>query len=421
MKRIVVLSDLHLGDPASALECEPGKEPDLGWFQKGLKELGIEKVDHLVLAGDVLDFSIGSFTRSYSVARRFFTSLRKLELVEEIIYIPGNHDKDVWDSVQKEVNVFMRLRNGRGPSEFPYEQPGIIDNSDGGDGRLYLPGVDYARGRKRKKQYGALYLEGLFPKNEPLPVSVVYPSLYLILPEGRWMLVTHGHLFELAWVFITEVFERVLVHTKDDPSKGGLEWLEECNIPVNSLICTGLGQGGPSSRLIRRIQTEVKKGKVKKLAKVLNEFLSWADERLDYVFPLEVAQDIFFNLAERLILNEVKKLKPSRGSTRFLKDKKDLIGKFLEATRLTVGSLKGKSLPDRLEEYPDCVIFGHTHVPIQAEKPQTLNVSDSGAAEREIKFLNTGSCLRGESSAMLLVDEKGNCLSWRKDFASRRE
>ncbi len=159
MKRIVVLSDLHLGDPASALECQPWDEPDLTWLRKGLEELGSERVDYLVLAGDVLDFSVASFERSYSVARKFFTSLQRLDQVREIIYIPGNHDKDVWDSVQKEVNVFMKLRKRKDPTPFPYEQPGIIDSSAGGDGRLNLPGVGYARGRKRKKQYGALYLE----------------------------------------------------------------------------------------------------------------------------------------------------------------------------------------------------------------------------------------------------------------------
>lgn len=421
MKRIVVMSDLHLGDSASGLESKPGKEPDLNWFRKGLHDLGIEKVDYLVLAGDVLDFSVASFERSYSAARRFFTSLGALHLVEEIIYIPGNHDKDVWDSVQKEVNVLMRLRKGRDPAGFPHEQPGIIDNAGPGEGRLELPGVNYARGRKRKKQYGALFLEGLFPKGERLPISVVYPNLYVILREGRWILITHGHLFEFAWVLITEVFGELLQWSSGDPPAGGLKWLEECNIPVNGLLCTGLGQGGPSSRLMRQVQAELRRGRLKQLARVLRAFLRWADESLDYPFPLEFAQDLFFAIAEKLILYELKKLTPARGSRTFVEDNRKLIEKFLDATRLTVGSLKRKVLPGHLNEYPDCVIFGHTHVPILAEEPQFLTVDLPSDGEQKIKFLNTGCCLRGQTSAMVSVGDSGDCSSWKAEFPAGEE
>jgi len=419
MRNIVVLSDLHLGDGASALEWGSSREPDLGWFRRGLEELGVEMVDYLVLAGDVLDFSVASYEKAYSAGRGFFTALRKLDVVKEIIYIPGNHDKDVWDSVQKEVSVLMRLRKGKDPTEFAYEQAGIIDCSYGGDRKLNMPGVDYARGRRKKKQYGALFLEGLFPKGKHLPLSVVYPNLYVVLPRGGWGLVTHGHLFELAWVFITEVFRELLKWMSGDPPRGSLKWIEECNIPANSLICTGLGQGGPSSRLFRRIQEETTEGKVKELRKVLSAFFRWADERVEYGFALEIAQDIFFDIAQRIILGQIKKHKSSRGSRTFLKDKKELIRKFLDATRLTVGSLKAKAIGKQIKEYPDWVIFGHTHVPIFAEKAEVVEMGEGLEGNGRIRFLNTGSCLRGETAAMIAIDEKGNCSSWRMDFAGR--
>ena len=79
MKTIVALSDLHLGDPASALGPDLAGAAALSWFRNGLAELGIERVDYLVLIGDVLDFSVASFREAYSSARRFFTALRALD------------------------------------------------------------------------------------------------------------------------------------------------------------------------------------------------------------------------------------------------------------------------------------------------------------------------------------------------------
>jgi len=482
MKNIVVLSDLHLGDPASGLLANPDQQPlaanpsgagtakpectnpsappmlnsssrkerssggmfsssgaepshppatlpvggvNLGWFQKAQKELGLESVDYLVLAGDALDFSIAPFKEAYSSARQFFTALRRLDIVEEIIYIPGNHDKDIWDSVQKEVRVFRRLRERRDPADFPYEQPGIIDLSSDEDGVLNLPGVNYARGRKRKKQYGDLFLEGLFPKGEHIPVSVVYPSLYVILPsrspsdaEKRWILVTHGHLFELAWLFITEVFGEMFKQGADDPPKGGLKWLEECNIPANSLICTGLGQGGPSTRFLRLMLEELKGGKPYRATKVVKAFTKWLDERVDYGFPLEIAQDAFLLLGEKLIIHELNKLEPSRGNETFLSDRKKFISDFLDATRLSMSAMKDEGIvPRNLAAYPDSVIFGHTHLPIFANEPQVLDLNNSDEARRKVKFLNTGSCLRGETAAMVSINEDGSCSSARVDFS----
>ncbi len=442
MKTMVVLSDLHMGDPCSVFHCETednqGNEvwggPDLSWLKQKLHDLGVNeknRADYLVLAGDVLDFSIASYKEAYSVARRFFTSLRKLRLVNEVIYIPGNHDKDVWDSVQKEVKVFMRLRDRRkprDPADFPYEQPGIIDFSTEGDGTLKLPGVSYAEGRKRKKQYGKLFLEGLFrrdPTDESLPVSVVYPNLYLILPGGKWILVTHGHLFQLAWVFITEVFDRVLAVDREDPPRQGLKWVEECNIPANSLICTGLGQGGPSTRLIRQIQAEAKepdakRRKMTEFVKVLETFLRWADGQLDFSFFKELAQDIAFKVAKKEILREMRKAKPARHNRELLDDNKGLVRKFLQAARFSLSSIPREHpevpMPDNMEEYPSYVIFGHTHEPTPVENPDRLNMGDSPGDGREVKFFNTGSCLRGEAAAIILVDEEGASSSLRVEF-----
>lgn len=416
MGKIVVLSDTHLGDPMSSLECEPPGELDLTWFRDALETAGVERVDYLVLAGDILDFMVTSFKRSYSVARDFFTALRRLNLVKEIIYVPGNHDRDVWDSVQKEVNVFRRLRRGKNPEEFPYEQPGVIDHSAGGEGILNLPGVDYAKARMEERQYGQLFLEGLFPEGQSLPIAVVYPNLYVVLPGGRWILVTHGHHFELAWGFVTEAFGDLLTRESDDPQEGTLKWLEECNIPVNSFICTALGQGGPSTRLLRRIHAEMKKGGSTEIANLIRAFLKWLDRELAQPFPLAMDEDVAAEMAESFLLKELRGHRASRGSKTFLKDKYRFIEKFLEATRLTVKALNKKVIAENVDDYPDTVVFGHTHVPVQSTEPEVLEMRLESGRVKNIAFLNTGGCLRGETAGMVCIDEDGTCRSLRVTF-----
>src|SRR3989304_715890 len=112
--RVAVLSDTHFGDPLCTLVSSGPreKEPSIGPAYEPLAR-AVGKVDYLVLLGDILDFSVASYADAYRQARCFFRRLSEDGLAREIIYVPGNHDFDVWHTVEHQVNVINRLRQGQ--------------------------------------------------------------------------------------------------------------------------------------------------------------------------------------------------------------------------------------------------------------------------------------------------------------------
>jgi 3',5'-cyclic AMP phosphodiesterase CpdA len=121
--RVAVLSDTHFGDPLCTLVSSGTreKEPSIGPAYEPLAR-AVGKVDYLVLLGDILDFSVASYADAYRQARCFFRRLAKDGLARELIYVPGNHDFDVWHTVEHQVNVINRLvvtltRSGELPPE----------------------------------------------------------------------------------------------------------------------------------------------------------------------------------------------------------------------------------------------------------------------------------------------------------------
>ena len=88
-RRIVVLSDIHLGDSRSTLQ-DPKVVEGL------IKELGRrKKIDELILLGDILDLAFSAFQDVIDRAREFFDRISNLD-IGKIVYIPGNHDYHIW-------------------------------------------------------------------------------------------------------------------------------------------------------------------------------------------------------------------------------------------------------------------------------------------------------------------------------------
>ncbi|NIS62797.1 MAG: hypothetical protein GTO13_19480 [Proteobacteria bacterium] len=88
-RRIVVISDFHLGDRRSTLE-------DHDVVKKLIKELNQGKrIDELILLGDIIDLAFSAFQDVIRQAREFFKRISSLD-IEKIVYIPGNHDYHIW-------------------------------------------------------------------------------------------------------------------------------------------------------------------------------------------------------------------------------------------------------------------------------------------------------------------------------------
>ena len=88
-RKIVVLSDIHLGDRRSTLQ-----KPEV--VNALIKELNRgKKIDELILLGDILDLAFSSFRDVIDQARTFFRRISTLN-VGKYIYVPGNHDYHIW-------------------------------------------------------------------------------------------------------------------------------------------------------------------------------------------------------------------------------------------------------------------------------------------------------------------------------------
>lgn len=104
----LIISDLHLGAPHSALNLKQWNPSEVDGVLHGeaardslvaaLKALaGDEDVERLILLGDVIDLSHGTFADGL---RELITLLRRVRdsvPVRELVFVPGNHDRHWWD------------------------------------------------------------------------------------------------------------------------------------------------------------------------------------------------------------------------------------------------------------------------------------------------------------------------------------
>src|SRR5262249_9215844 len=137
------------------------------------------------------------------------------DLAREFVYVPGNHDFDIWHTVEHQVNVINQLKQGQLPRAFKRAVPGVLDDrSTDPPCRLLLPDI---RPRPECHENRALYDslfrdhitrhgggEGRRPTGRKLTVDFAYPNLYLVTRHGESVLFTHGHYFEAFWAAAAE-------------------------------------------------------------------------------------------------------------------------------------------------------------------------------------------------------------------------
>jgi len=172
MPKRLIFSDLHFGDPSCSLYEETVAD--------GLRDFvrGLEPVDELILAGDVLDGNISSLTMAiwgrkgtepWPEQIGFQGWLDHLFAddafkVDRIVYIPGNHDYIIWNILSTEKAFVEPISNGEIPVDLPLMEAVFF--------RPFIRGVAPVKLRDR--------------------FVVVYPD-YRFALNGREALVTHGH------------------------------------------------------------------------------------------------------------------------------------------------------------------------------------------------------------------------------------
>lgn len=411
--RIAIISDTHFGDPDCVLDPKPlvqdKEEVDtkkqkrndnaLASFFNGL---GGEDIHYLVMIGDILDFSIASYKDAYRSAKNFFQEVVTNGKIKKILYIPGNHDADVWHIVEHQTNVINKIADNKDVEEFRHSVPAIIDDRSGA-GCLQLYGVspspisnndspDYSKQR--------LFMDKL--TDGQVPIYFAYPNAYLVT-DDKTVLLTHGQYFDPFWSVSGEIVMNI---AKDDIYKYtkasflNIRRMMECNFPLTRLSCTGIGQAGALSELALDIQKEIKDGKMERVSRYIERIKKWLDEQIKFNNwnPLGLIKEVFSDQclegAFDKLMDELSKLKNPTGARhneKYLIESLHRIRNFFDASIHERDEInnnpawKGGKVPS-----PSWVVFGHTHDSIPYGKPEQHILMPG---QSPVRFCNTGGWL----------------------------
>jgi UDP-2,3-diacylglucosamine pyrophosphatase LpxH len=411
--RLVMISDTHFGDPKCQLAhyVNPDNTGDvvLGSRYGEFRDAARKDNDYLILLGDIFDMSVASYREAYEVGKVFFREVLKDGIADHIVYVPGNHDADMWHFYEHEINVTRKISKGRPPKDFRFSVPAIIDGRKQPTGKVFtLHGVrrdplDSDWG------YGGTFLDNLTvteepdsgQTGEPISVAIAYPNVYLVTDEES-VLMTHGQYLDAYWSMLSEILPKVAEPEFETVGTRPLRDFVALNFPLGQLACSGIGQAGPlTEKLIRPTQADVKAGRLGNVKRYLEELDDVIDEMIDDGWLAEMFSDLVLNLGRKQLLKALKKSKPAREVPDFIHQEgvparfKGFFGSSLREFNNVCAGVYGGAIKDLRT-----MIFGHTHDPIKwtdwnqdrQEKPPPLYTTDG----RMINYSNTGGWLNRE-------------------------
>lgn len=385
--KISIISDTHFGDDTCMLVKNQNGEITKGVKYEDFKDAVGTGNDYLVLAGDILDFSVSSYKEAYKYAQFFFQKIKEDNIASEIIYLAGNHDADIWHIIQHQRAVINRLQKGILPESFDHSVAGIIDDRTGSPQRGFILDKVTVRLEADKPKYGGMFLDKI---TSPETIfNFAYPNLYIVT-DNETVLVTHGQYLETYWTILGEIGLKIAY---DDLKVGevDIEEMVEMNFPLNQLACTGIGQAGVLTKVVRMVELDVKNGNFNKIKKYLKRLGKEIDNMTDYSWLKEIIVDYIIKKAEEEILKSISKIEQTRYSEEFVykEEVKERFKRFYASSLLEIADINSRTnlnIPA-----PWRIIFGHTHQPIpwNASNPPKLDTIFSASPKR-ITLHNTG-------------------------------
>jgi UDP-2,3-diacylglucosamine pyrophosphatase LpxH len=375
--RIAIISDLHLGDTLSVMAFRDQTTGNIqlgskyNEFKEKVKEkFNGAKLDHLVILGDIFDFTVADYSEAYAIGKFFFEKLKKDGIAKEIIFVPGNHDFEIWHTVEFQVNVTNRVEKGKFPTPFRMSVPGIIDDREGEPTKGFtLHGVT-ARKEKDECKYGGLFLDNL--TNPPTCFNFVYPNLYLVTKDET-VLITHGHYLEMFWSVVGKWGLKIINGDLDikDQKLLDLKEMVGMNFPLNQLGSSGLGQAGPLTNVFQKLRHELNEYDVTRVDKYLTRL---EDELRRLKIIKGCLQRLVFKYAKKKVLKALASMEATRYRIEFYKDPKvrERFKDFYSSTVYEIGEIKNKYCTDI--PLPTRMIFGHTHQPIPWGSPKAPSI-----------------------------------------------
>ena len=396
--KLAVISDTHFGDPMGTL-VKPKADGAYGAGPKysAFKTAAGKNNDYLILLGDILDFSLVNYAEAYEIAKAFLLLLQRDKVAKEIIYVPGNHDVDMWQTVEYQTNIIKRLDEGQPPRRFRMSVPGILDDrKESSRKRLWLPGVS-EHPDEGGPRYAGLFLDNLTkPEGEATIFNFAYPNVYIITDDVS-VLLTHGHYLERYWSMTGEWSMKIVGEDRHVGAALDLKEMIGVNFPLNQLACSGVGQAGPLTRVVRQVQRDAKDGNLERIEKYLDRL----DHEIDRLatFPwykqyLEWITDAVSNRVKDMILDSVENMRETRFNEEFIhrKEVQERFNRFYNASIIQINQLNLEhkcGIP-----YPQYAVIGHTHQPTAWGAPDAPK-TDCGplTGMQSISLFNTGGWL----------------------------
>ncbi|MBP7902210.1 MAG: hypothetical protein KA015_05285 [Spirochaetes bacterium] len=303
------------------------------------------------------------------------------------MYIPGNHDYNIWDTIEYQSNVINQISSNQNVRPFKMSVPLLIDDRKGKNesDRIKLAGINK---RSSDEPYGGMFLDDLIPDNKPgtpgyVPFIIAFPNVYLFT-DSESVFLTHGQYLESYWSMTAEVYRII----KDIKTTFSMKDYVAINFPLCQLGSTGVGQAGPLTATVLEVEKDVSSGKCVLVRKYILEML---DYLVPHKLPKFIGKIIFNAIADAII----KRLRGVRNSD-YISDlitKKDpeTIKKFNEYIDSSVEELRlleNRSEMDSISSLPGTFLFGHTHVPVNSSDNKSYNYKG-----KSIKLLNSGGWL----------------------------
>ncbi|MBN2415406.1 metallophosphoesterase [bacterium] len=402
--KLAVISDVHFGDQSSAMALKrPGStSPTLGSryvdFRDAVKAtFNGEPLDYLVLLGDIFDFSIAQYRVAYETGAVFFRQIVADGLIKQyktksgqknfgsIIYISGNHDFDMWHTVEYQANIINRMNRRLPVYPLKMSLPACIDDRPGSP--LYgftLPHVSSNAAGLPK--YGGLFLDHIIQDN--LYFSFGFPNLYLVT-ENETVMMSHGQYLDSTWSCLGKWGLEILkddLRMLKDPDRLNLAEMVGMNLPTSQLLCSSVGQAGPLTEVVMTIENAVKA----KNKELLNKYLRRVKKMLkrDRGIFSRWIMDAAFGYGKKQLYKALFGMQSARDNADYIRDKgvRSRLKDFYDST---LSELEGLAADFSVTiPQPSRLIFGHTHQPVSWNQPDDTEISLPGGGT--LKLSNTG-------------------------------
>ena len=457
-----VISDTHFGDKDSGLVIKnklTGKYETSEVYEAFKRKIGIGH-DYLILIGDVFDFAIEEYSDAYEIGKVFLNKVVDDGIVSKgFIYLPGNHDFDLWHLTEYEANVINRLKNGKKTREFRHSVPGIIDVR-GKNAVFKLYGVTPYKDKENNSRYGGLYLDNLIEKNkelsktEQITFNIAYPNLYLFTKEET-ILFNHGHYLGQYWSLMSQYGKDLTKEEKGcNPELklqnntiyldvNNMKDMVSLNFPLNQLSSSGVGQAGKFGKIVSKVEHNLKQNKKGRVVDYINNLFKILNDNLMKNWPKFIKRILLGLIKNKLrdeLLSAIAEYNEPRNNLNFLSENQERLTEFYNVTvkelkelKVSTHKDKEKFLKNKLEEYlfePTKIIYGHTHVPSPWDKSSSkTNSEDIKINGKEILTYNTGGWLSEakdsegkntwQGAEIFFINNKGEMSSTRVDNSDR--